>query len=313
MRSTTRNCNQRIVSSISIGFHFVSDTLKGIYQLLGLNEVNIAIRTAPTGIRLAAHANSRALINYGIKGAVIGYFYGSQMAMFYPRAFTITPLLGASVGSGFGLAIGARYTNTDPYLSASNRPPVVSKGILQDILDGFNSPFPEAQQLGFYHLAGMVVASIETFRIEMQFEIIDKNILFICQAIAFLLSTLAALNASRMLIDKKQTLEQQSSQSSHRFFNKSTKRNPTISASVMSDFRQLQEARVNPYELLGVAQNATEKEINSAYRKASLRAHPDKNASCPSKFHLLTSAKNVLLDGIARMAIHNSGLSKHMI
>uniref|UniRef100_A0A7S4V5K5 J domain-containing protein n=1 Tax=Alexandrium monilatum TaxID=311494 RepID=A0A7S4V5K5_9DINO len=55
----------------------------------------------------------------------------------------------------------------------------------------------------------------------------------------------------------------------------------------------------NPYELLGVPHDATEAAINSAFRKASLRVHPDHCPDDPdahAKFQQLTEAKALLLD-----------------
>lgn len=57
------------------------------------------------------------------------------------------------------------------------------------------------------------------------------------------------------------------------------------------------------YELLGVTPESTESEIRKAYRKASLRYHPDKNRDDPSaadKFHLVTVAQDILTDPVAK-------------
>ena len=42
------------------------------------------------------------------------------------------------------------------------------------------------------------------------------------------------------------------------------------------------DEEVNPYELLDLSINATEKDIKSAYRKYSLKVHPDR-VSCQFK------------------------------
>lgn len=60
------------------------------------------------------------------------------------------------------------------------------------------------------------------------------------------------------------------------------------------------------YELLGVEQDATDKEITTAYRKASLKCHPDRNPDDPEaadKFDKLTRAKDLLLDPARRAGL----------
>lgn len=57
------------------------------------------------------------------------------------------------------------------------------------------------------------------------------------------------------------------------------------------------------YDLLGVEEEATEKEIQAAFRKGSLRVHPDRNPDDPQaaeKFDQLTRAKDLLLDPARR-------------
>ncbi|KAI6043972.1 DnaJ domain-containing protein [Pisolithus marmoratus] len=66
------------------------------------------------------------------------------------------------------------------------------------------------------------------------------------------------------------------------------------------------ETDINPYELLGISQEATEAEIRSAYRARSLKVHPDRNRNDPDaarKFHELTNASNLLLDPLRRLAL----------
>ncbi|KAI6116194.1 DnaJ domain-containing protein [Pisolithus sp. B1] len=66
------------------------------------------------------------------------------------------------------------------------------------------------------------------------------------------------------------------------------------------------ETDINPYELLGISQEATEAEIRSAYRARSLKVHPDRNRKDPDaarKFHELTNASNLLLDPLRRLAL----------
>lgn len=57
------------------------------------------------------------------------------------------------------------------------------------------------------------------------------------------------------------------------------------------------------YELFGVEDDATDKEIQTAYRKISLKVHPDRNPDDPlasEKFDRLTRAKDLLLDPAKR-------------
>ncbi|KAL4067058.1 DnaJ domain-containing protein [Scleroderma yunnanense] len=66
------------------------------------------------------------------------------------------------------------------------------------------------------------------------------------------------------------------------------------------------ETEPNPYELLGISQEATEAEIRTAYRTRSLKVHPDRNRNDPDaarKFHELTNASNLLLDPLRRLAL----------
>jgi curved DNA-binding protein CbpA len=57
------------------------------------------------------------------------------------------------------------------------------------------------------------------------------------------------------------------------------------------------------YELLGVEEDADDKAIQSAYRKLSLKVHPDRNPDdpeAPAKFDQLTRAKDLLVDPARR-------------
>ncbi len=70
-----------------------------------------------------------------------------------------------------------------------------------------------------------------------------------------------------------------------------------------------EELDVNPFELLGVGVEALEAEVKSAYRKLSLKVHPDRNPDNPDaahKFHELNQAYEVLLDPLRRLAINSS-------
>ncbi|KAG6869240.1 hypothetical protein C0993_009105 [Termitomyces sp. T159_Od127] len=66
------------------------------------------------------------------------------------------------------------------------------------------------------------------------------------------------------------------------------------------------EVEVNPYELLDVKVESTEQEIRTAYRKRSLKVHPDRNpnnADAARKFHELNQAYELLLDPLRRLAL----------
>ncbi|KAH0833926.1 hypothetical protein J3R83DRAFT_11111 [Lanmaoa asiatica] len=66
------------------------------------------------------------------------------------------------------------------------------------------------------------------------------------------------------------------------------------------------EPEENPYDLLGLSQEATEAEIRTAYRTRSLKVHPDRNRNDPNaaqNFHALTVASTLLLDPLRRLAL----------
>jgi DnaJ family protein C protein 17 len=63
------------------------------------------------------------------------------------------------------------------------------------------------------------------------------------------------------------------------------------------------------YALLEIQEGANAKEINSAYRRATLKAHPDKNPDDPNavaRFHALNLAYQVLNDPEAKAAYDNA-------
>ena len=65
------------------------------------------------------------------------------------------------------------------------------------------------------------------------------------------------------------------------------------------------EAKHDFYEILGVEFESSESDIKRAYRKTSLKYHPDKhpgNLEVVEKFHLLAIARDVLLDPKAKAA-----------
>jgi len=71
------------------------------------------------------------------------------------------------------------------------------------------------------------------------------------------------------------------------------------------------EAEPDFYDTLGVEPDATDKEIKSAYRKLSLKYHPDKNpgdGEAASKFQAVASAYEVLSDADKRILYDTGGM-----
>lgn len=60
------------------------------------------------------------------------------------------------------------------------------------------------------------------------------------------------------------------------------------------------------YNILGISPKATKEEINSAYKKASLRAHPDKGGS-EEEFKKINHAKEILMDDDRRRIYDTTG------
>ena len=64
----------------------------------------------------------------------------------------------------------------------------------------------------------------------------------------------------------------------------------------------------NPYDVLGVSANATAAEIKTAYRKAALRYHPDKQTNeqdlhtATEQFAKLSNAYEILSDPEQKLA-----------
>lgn len=62
----------------------------------------------------------------------------------------------------------------------------------------------------------------------------------------------------------------------------------------------------DPYDILDISEEAGDKEVTAAYRKGSLRCHPDRNPDDPEaaeKFDRITRAKDLLLDPTRRAAL----------
>jgi len=66
---------------------------------------------------------------------------------------------------------------------------------------------------------------------------------------------------------------------------------------------KVERKKFNPYSILGVAPDATDAVIKSAYRKGSLKVHPDHNPdpSAAAQFRELTEAKDFLLNPLKRL------------
>lgn len=66
----------------------------------------------------------------------------------------------------------------------------------------------------------------------------------------------------------------------------------------------------NPYEILGVSEDASEKEIKTAYRKLAQQYHPDKNpgdSAAEEKFKEISAAYDILGDQQKRQEYDNRG------
>jgi curved DNA-binding protein CbpA len=65
--------------------------------------------------------------------------------------------------------------------------------------------------------------------------------------------------------------------------------------------------KLNPYEVLGVARDATDQQIRDAYRPLIHRAHPDRNGGDRSRYDGLNLCYRVLLDVAARKHYDETG------
>ena len=66
----------------------------------------------------------------------------------------------------------------------------------------------------------------------------------------------------------------------------------------------------NPYEVLGVQPDATISEIQSAYRKESLKHHPDRKGDS-NQFKAVSEARDILVDPARRMKFDQTGETEH--
>lgn len=70
---------------------------------------------------------------------------------------------------------------------------------------------------------------------------------------------------------------------------------------------------IDALKVLGVNEEASESDVRKAYRKRSLKVHPDRNPNNPTaaeEFHLLTLAAEILLDPIKRTQIAEKSKAK---
>ena len=64
---------------------------------------------------------------------------------------------------------------------------------------------------------------------------------------------------------------------------------------------------MNHYETLGVEPNASQDELQKAYRRAAMKAHPDREGGSTEAFQQVEAAGRVLLDAVRRKAYDEAG------
>ena len=75
--------------------------------------------------------------------------------------------------------------------------------------------------------------------------------------------------------------------------------------SLFLSFLSLLRCEMDPYEVLGLSDDATDSQVKRAYRQMSIKHHPDKGGSA-AKFKEVSAAYEVLRDGEKR-ALYDAG------
>ena len=65
------------------------------------------------------------------------------------------------------------------------------------------------------------------------------------------------------------------------------------------------DPEINPYELLGLSTEANDQDIRTAYRKLSLKVHPDRVCTIPSSNHRSRSPRCLERTGITQKQVRS--------